>query len=147
MNRDLICRKIFYDVYPANKNLKLCSLPALIVCNTDSSSRPGEHWIVLYVDESYIGEYFDSVGRFVLDVNCTDWIWNEKQSQSVFSKLCGHYCIFYCLYRGRGVNVRKVAKMFTKDTSLNDSIVHNFVFKFERFYCSINDKNLYNCVW
>ena len=61
---------------------------------------------------------------------CTVWIWNEKQLLSVISKFCGDYCIFYCLYRCRGVDVRKVAKMFTKDTSLNDSIVHNFVCKF-----------------
>ena len=62
-----------------------------------------------------------------LDENCTAWIWNEKQLQSVISKFCGHCCIFYCLYRCRGVDVRKSAKMFTKDSSLNDSIVHNFV--------------------
>ena len=64
LNRDLICSKIFYDVYPANKIHKLHSLPALIVCNTDTSSRPGEHWIVLYVDENRRGEYFDSMSRF-----------------------------------------------------------------------------------
>ena len=76
-NRDLICSKIFYGVYPANKISKLSSLPTLIVCNTDTSSRPGEHWIVLYVDEKRRGEYFDSMGRFptkwfktFLDENC-----------------------------------------------------------------------------
>ena len=134
LNRDLICSKIFYGVYPPNKIPKLRSLPALIVCYTDTNSRPGERLIVLYVDENRRGEYFDSMGRFptkrskkFLDVNCTAWIWNEKQLQSVISKFCGHYCIFHCLYRCRGVDGRKVAKMFTKDTSLNDSIVHNFV--------------------
>ena len=137
LNRDLICRKIFYGVYPANKFPNLRSLPALIVCNTDTSSRPGEHLIVLYVDENYRREYFDSMDRFptkrfrtFLDVNCTAWIWNEMQLQSVISKLCGHFCIFYCLYRCRGVDVRKVVKMFTTDTSLNDSIINNFVYKF-----------------
>ena len=86
LNRDLICIKIFYGLYPDNKLPKLCSLPALIVCITDTSSRPGEHWIVLYVDENRRGEYFDSMGRFptkrfktFLDENCTAWIWNEKQ--------------------------------------------------------------------
>ena len=43
------------------------------------------------------------------------------------------FYIFYCLYRCRRVDVRKVDKMFTKDTSLIDSIVHNFVCKFQRF--------------
>ena len=136
LNRDLICRKIFYGVY-ADKISKLHSLPALIVCNSDISSRSGEHWIVLYVDENRRAEYFDSIGRFptkwfktFLDDNCTAWIWNEKQLQSVIIKFCGHYWIFYCLYRSTGVDVRKRAKMFTKDTSLNDSIVHNCVCKF-----------------
>ena len=95
LNRDLICSNIFYGVYPANKIPKLRSLPALIVCNTDIISMPGEHWIVLYVDENRKGEYFDSMDRFLtkwfktfLDENCTAWIWNEKQLQSVISKLC-----------------------------------------------------------
>ena len=96
-------------------------MPALIVCNTDTSSRPGERWIVLYDNENSREEYFDSMGRFptkwfetFLDENCNSWIWNEKQLQSVISKLCGHYYIFYYLYRCRGVDVRKVAKLLIK---------------------------------
>ena len=125
-------------MYPANKMSKFRSLPALIVCNTDTNSRPGEHWIVLYVDENRRGEYFDSMGRFptkwfktFLDEIFTAWIWKKKKLQSVISKFCGHYCIFYCLHRCRGVDVRKVAKMFTTDTSLNDLIVHNVKYKVE----------------
>ena len=53
-----------------------------------------------------------------------------RQIQSVISKLCGHYCIFYCLYRSRGLDVRKVYTIFTKDTGLNDSIIYNLVCKF-----------------
>ena len=137
LNRDLIGRKIFYCVYPDSKIPKLRLLPTLIVCNTDTSSRPGEHCIVLYVDENGGGEYFDSIGTFATkwfkkfwSVNCIRLIWKEKQLQIVISKFCEHYCIFYFLYRCRGVDVRKVAKMFTTDTSLNDSIVDNFVCKF-----------------
>ena len=48
---------MFYGVYPANKIPKLSSLPALIVSNTGTSSGPGEHWIVLYVDENRRREY------------------------------------------------------------------------------------------
>ena len=68
--------------------------------------------------------------KVFLDVICIEWISNEKQLQSVISQFLGHYYIFYCLYRCRGVDVRKVAKMFTKDTSLNNSIVHNSVCQF-----------------
>ena len=67
-----------------------------------------------------MGRFLAKWFKIFLDVNCVGRISNEKQLQSVISKLCGHYCMFYCLYRCRGVDVRKVAKMFTKDTSLND---------------------------
>ena len=82
--------------------------------------------IVVYVDENCRGEYFDSMSRFPTkwfktfrDKNFIAWIWNEKQLQREVSKLCGHYCIFCCMHRSRGVDVRKVAIMITKDTSLN----------------------------
>ena len=134
LNRDPECSKMFYGVYPADKIPHLCSLPALIVCNTYTSSNRGEHCIVLYVDKNRRGEYFDSFGRYpfdhftiFLDVNCVEWIWIERQIQSVISKLCGHYFIFYCLCRSTGLDVRKIVRMFTKDTGLNDSMVHNFV--------------------
>ena len=67
--------------------------------------------------------------KIFLNENCAEWIWNEKLLQSLFSKCCGHNCIFYCLYRCRGADVRNVVKTITKDTSLNDSIVHNFLCK------------------
>jgi len=36
----------------------------LLVCNTDPSYMPGEHWIAIYVDDhGRYGEYFDSLGR------------------------------------------------------------------------------------
>ena len=137
LNRDPECSKMFYGVYSADKIPNLRSLSALIVCNTDTSSKRGEHCIVLYVDKNIRGEYFDSFGRcpvdhfkIFLNENCVEWIWNERQFQSVISKSCGHYCIFYCLYRSRVLDVRKIVRMFTKDTGLNDSIVHKFVSKF-----------------
>ena len=59
MNRDTECSKMFYGVYSADKIPNLRSLPALIVCNTDTNSKRGEHGIVLYVDKNRRGEYFD----------------------------------------------------------------------------------------
>ena len=62
LNRDLICRKIFYVVYPANKIPKLRSLSALVVCNSDTSSRPEN-----------IGSYF-MLTRTVEDNILTRWV-------------------------------------------------------------------------
>ena len=122
-NRDTECSKMFYRVYPADKLANLCSLQALIVFNTDTSCKRGEHWVVFYVVKNRRGEYFDSFGRcpfehfkIFLDVNCVEWLWNERQIQSIISKFCGHYYIFYWLYRSRELDVRKIVRMFTKDT-------------------------------
>ena len=78
LNRDSECCKMFYGVYSAAKIPNLSSLPALIVCNTDTSSKRWEHWIDLYVDKNRRGEYFDSFGRcpfehfkIFLDENCS----------------------------------------------------------------------------
>ena len=59
LNRDPECSQIFYGVYPADKIPNLRSLPALIVCNTDTSNKRGKYWIVLYIDTNRRGEYFD----------------------------------------------------------------------------------------
>jgi hypothetical protein len=40
---------------------RLPDKPRLLVCNTDPSSRPGQHWIAIYVGEDGRGEYFDSL--------------------------------------------------------------------------------------
>ena len=113
----------------------LPSQPRLLVCNTDPSTKPGSHWISIYVDEKTgRGEYFDSFGRppervFATYMNryCTVWTCNCKQLQSVISSFCGFYCCFYCICRNRGMDLPKIVSCFTNDTGFNDYIVHNFV--------------------
>ena len=84
--RDPECSKMFYGVYSADKIPNLRLLPTLIICNTDTSSKRGEHRIVLYVVKNRRREYFDSFGRcpfehfkIFLNQNCVEWIWNERQ--------------------------------------------------------------------
>jgi hypothetical protein len=87
----------------------------------------------MYIENSY-GEYFDSLGeppeapfRTFLHRQCTRWIYTDRQLQSVVSRFCGHYCIFYCLHRARGRTVNAIANMLSFDTGLNDYIVHDFI--------------------
>jgi len=107
----------------------------LMVANTDPSSLPGTHWIAIYVDsEGRHGEYFDSLGRkpsatfrSYLNRHCKYWIFNDKQIQSIASRFCGHYCVYYCTLRCRGVDLRRIVGNFTDDTGFNDVLVHGFV--------------------
>jgi hypothetical protein len=54
------CRGIFQGVYSIDT---LPETPRLLVCNTDPSHKPGQHWVALNVDSRRRGEYFDSFGR------------------------------------------------------------------------------------
>ena len=108
-----------FELYPADKIRNMRSLPALIVGNTDASSKPGEQCLVLFIDRNRRGKYLNSFGkrpteRFTkyLNYNCVGWVWNERRIQRLISKCCGHYRIFYCLYRSRGFGGHKVARMF-----------------------------------
>ena len=108
--------------------------PLLIVCNTDPHNKPGEHWIVMYFGVSGIGEYFDSYGLVpgpvfekYLNYHCRTYIRNTRTLQSVISRFCGHYCVFFCLFKMLNYDLESIVNCFSNDTTLNDVIVHNFV--------------------
>ena len=54
---DTACRRVFQGVFSADT---LPRRPRLLVCNTDESTKPGQHWIAIHVDTDGRGEYFDS---------------------------------------------------------------------------------------
>jgi hypothetical protein len=108
--------------------------PRLLVCNTDPSTKPGEHWIAIYVDETGRGEYFDSFGRVpnehfesYMNANCRNWTFNKKQLQSIVSAFCGYYCVVYVTFRASGNDMLKFTRMFSNDTGFNDMIVHRLL--------------------
>jgi hypothetical protein len=121
----------FQGVYSADT---LPTTPRMFVCNTDPSTKPGQHWIAIYVDENRRGEYFDSFGRQpnehferYMNRHCSRWTCNKKQLQSIISSFCGYYCCVYVKLRCRGLNMTKIVDMFTKDTGYNDVLVHRLL--------------------
>lgn len=107
--------------------------PLVLVCNTDVKSRPGEHWISIYIGKDDCGEFFDSFGRSpetiferFMNKHCINWIFNSRQLQSLVSYYCGHYCVLYCLYKIKCPET-SIINNFTTDTGVNDWFVHKFV--------------------
>jgi len=108
------------------------------VCNLDPVQCPGTHLVAIYVDGNY-SEYFDSIGRAPPDTiqNYLDrwcggadkWIFNYRQVQSVISRLCGHYCVYYCALRSNAISLREIVASLSNDTAFNDVLVHAFVCK------------------
>lgn len=112
----------------------LPTTPRVLVCNTDPSWKPGEHWVAIYVDKNDNGEYFDSFGRppskhfeSYMNSNCRRWTFNKKQLQSRISGFCGFYCCLFVVLRCRGLDMTKIIAMFTNDTGYNDWLVHRFI--------------------
>jgi hypothetical protein len=108
--------------------------PCLLVCNTDPSMKPGEHWIAIYVNRNGCGEYFDSFGRppnkhFAQYMNfyCERWTFNKRCLQSRISAFCGYYCCLYVVLKCRGLDLTKIVAMFSNDTGYNDWLVHRFI--------------------
>ena len=62
----------------------IAACPTAFVCNTHDGDQPGEHWVVLYIEDRH-GEYFDSYGlpplhtTFVQFLNdrCVEWTYNN----------------------------------------------------------------------
>jgi hypothetical protein len=110
--------------------------PFVIVVNTDPSSKPGRHWICMYVDVDDYGEYFDSFGlppklvfERYMNNTCMSWNFNRKQMQSLVSRFCGHYCIWYCMNKFRSVSLNELVHVISNDTGLNDFLIHRFACK------------------
>jgi len=68
--------------------------------------------------------------------HCVSWTFNDRQLQSI-SKFCGYYCVYFCVRRSRGVDMRKIVRSFTNVTGLNDVLVHAYV-------CSRNKKHVFS---
>ena len=107
--------------------------PSVIVVNTDPARRPGQHWISIYFDGDGHGEFFDSFGQppkrvfeRYMNKHSSSWTFNKKQMQSLVSRFCGHYSIWYCVMKFRKVALNVLADSMSNDTGLNDFLVHRF---------------------
>ena len=49
--------------------------------------------------------------------------------QSIYSKVCGHYCLYFAFYRSRQISMSAIGHRFSKNTRKNDSLVKRFIEK------------------
>ena len=113
------------------------SHPCALVCNYDPSHKPGTHWIAIYLTEDGKAEFFDPYGvapmsdhfSDFLERNSTGWTFNTRQLQGLTTTVCGHYAIFYLIWRTRQWSMEFIVNLFEKDTSRNDQAVYRFVEK------------------
>ena len=127
--------KIFKKVC-AFDQLEKPVFPSAYVINSDPSNEPGEHWIAVYFNKCGRGDYFDNYGlapAFVglesyMDIySLAGCICNRKTLQALFSNVCGHYCVYYILFRYRGVPLHPIVSDFTSNLTENDRFISRFI--------------------
>ena len=137
LNKDHFAKNIFKKACAKDELLHV-NYPSAYVINSHPSSKPGEHWIAVYFDKHGKGEYFDSYGlppsvngfTALMERNSKEWVYNDKTLQSLFSTTCGHYCVYFVLYRYRGYSMRDIVSRFSSNLTENDRKVDLFIRSF-----------------
>jgi len=110
--------------------------PAAMIVNTDPHDKPGKHWVAIYIDIDGSADYFCSYGygprkliQQFLQCNAQGgWRQNTQRVQGLLSTTCGHYCVYFLMYRCRGVPMNVILEHFDKkDYACNDEMVVQFV--------------------
>lgn len=136
LSKNKYTSKKFKGVFPRNHLPKHIVKPALIIANTDPSSKPGEHWVCFYIPKKGVGEYFDSFGdkpknrQFIkfLNDNVESFVYSKKRIQSDFSSWCGQFCCVYMYYKCKGKKLNDFLRNFSNtDLISNDEkIIHMY---------------------
>lgn len=136
MKNNIATKKYFKGVFASDKlpTMKL-KKPACLIINTDPSTKPGMHWVAIFLPHRGLAEYFDSFGlrpklKTILKClsnngNAHTYTYNKKQLQNIFSVVCGNYCCEYLLHRCQGKSKNIFFKKFSSDTTNNDKLVMN----------------------
>ena len=96
-----VTNQYFDGIYSADTLKEIREKPDLIICNTDTSNKPGEHWVLFFFSDNSV-DFFDSLGRDIkyygsifLDF-IVNFVTNYEQSlqrmQPLKSDLCGQHC-------------------------------------------------------
>ena len=126
LKKDKYTRAVFQGVYPSDKlPTSVSSFPALFIANVDTSEKPGSHWVAFYFTKDCEGEFFDSYGlppsnytgtfSSFLNDNSKGWSFNSVTLQSINSKVCGHYCLYYALFHCRNIDMSTIVHRFSKN--------------------------------
>lgn len=126
----VIDNSLIKNVFPANRLPMYISTPIYLISNLEPDTKPGSHWIAIYMNANGIGEYFDTFGRkpegyhlSFLQRNTNRWIYSNKIIQNMFSSFCGEYCLVYLYLKKRGMSLKDFVGMFSEDTFYNDILL------------------------
>lgn len=125
---DAILKPYFYGTVACDRlpHRPIRKEPRGYIVNTDPHDQPGRHWLALWTHSGNICEVMDSyalpLDSYMTAKPLQDWlkrqwkyvIYNEQSLQSIYSKSCGDYALFYLKDRARGQSMNEFLNRFSK---------------------------------
>lgn len=139
LQKDTFTSRKFIGVFASDNIPKTFKkFPVTFILNTDPHTKPGTHWIAVFVKSNSEVEFFDSYGHapnyfkgFIHDyfTRFSTVIYNDVLLQSHKTAVCGQYCCYYVYLRCRNKPLKRIVNVFGSDLLCNDIRVFNFVKK------------------
>jgi len=125
---DAILKSYFYGTVACDRlpRRPIKKEPRGYIMNTDPHDRPGRHWLALWTRSGNVCDVMDSYALLLESYETQeplqDWlksqwkyvIYNEESLQSIYSKRCGNYALFYLKDRARGQSMNDFLRRFSK---------------------------------
>lgn len=118
-----VTKKCFDGIYARDTLVDIEAPPNLIICNTDASDSPGQHWILFHFKKRGHLVFYDSLGHnfdhygdeFVTFVArwATTFEHVTERTQPVNSNLCGIYCLYFAYYSCKRWTAERIIKTMT----------------------------------
>ena len=131
---DAILKLYFYGTVACDRlqSHPIKTEPPEYIVNTDPHYRGGRHWLALWTPSRDVCEVMDSYALPLESYASTeplqDWlksqwkhvIYSEQSLQSIYSKSCGDYALFYLKDRARGQSMNEFLRRFLKHHYVNN---------------------------
>ena len=119
---DATLSQIFIGVFASDNIPCITKVPAALIINLDKSDSPGSHWIALFFTKCNKCEYFDSYGRkpnscilkYIAKQTKT-YIYNNVCVQDLWTISCGQMCLYFLVWRCRGISFSDIVKSMVCD--------------------------------
>ena len=146
-----ITEPYFDGIYPRDLLIDITSKPYLVICNTHTSNKEGEHWLLFFFNDDNSVDFFDSLGKNIYNYGkeivdfaktyATSFNESKERTQPINSSLCGQYCLFYAYYKCKGYNMSSILNKMTS----SEKVIH-FVNETYNICQNSNCKLLQRCV-
>ena len=107
--------------------------PRFYIVNTDPKCKPGKHWVLIFIGIRKV-EFYDSLGRlpsfyhrslkhFML-INGQSYTCLNVRLQSLVSKNCGQFCLYFAKLKCLGMSMRQIIRIFRgKSYCYNENVI------------------------